>query len=759
MGKQQIQEPTKRIDGMKPKKTIRILTLFLLLVYTMARPNTGKMDPRLGMISLFPETISSQKRGGLFKQNAEWLVEAFVTLADKPTEIIKAGAKVRYINGNTAIAVFPVSRLAEISSLPSVVYMESTVLSHPLTDKSLPDIGVTRVQEQLGYTGRGVLIGVIDSGIDCFHPAFQKQDGTTRIKAILDLSIPGNIYGGTVFSEDDINQALSSGVFLHKDKSGHGTHVAGILAGYSFAESDYKQYKGVATEAELVVVKALRDDAVDEFWTTDEVIALAFIDSVAKALGKPYVANLSIGGQAGSHDGFSPVERFIDNLTGLGVSGKVVVAAAGNEGDEKIHAQANITNSKTSAEITFQVDPYSEQAGNGNDNITFDAWYDGDRKVNVTLVSPSGRSLGPVLQGYVLQEDTQDGAVYIWNGFYESGDQYVQGRNPFNRDREMYIEISDENGAAPKNGLWTLRFSGDQSQVDVWQVDASLPVSFIEGNVDFCKTTIPGTAKNVITVGSYVTKVEWQDMDLHSLTLAENLTVGEISSFSNPGPTRDGRTKPDLCAPGQIIASAKSSQATVSSAASIFYSNNSEFPNAFVLPGGLYGLANGTSFAAPHVAGVVALLLEKNPETTALQIRSMLTSSARTDRITAGTANQWGAGKINAYAAFQLEPGEEPPLDYEIVRAYPNPFSGGTRIEYNLPLSEKRDISEIKIYNSLGQEVRVLLSSYQAAGSHFIYWDGRDNSGQSLSSGIYFVYFKSGEFKKTQKVFFISHIK
>ncbi|OGC08790.1 hypothetical protein A2V82_04810 [candidate division KSB1 bacterium RBG_16_48_16] len=658
-----------------------------------------------------------------------------------------------------AIAVFPLSRLEEISSLPSVVYLESPAISYPLTDKSLPDIGATSVQEQLGYSGRGVLVGVIDSGIDCFHPAFQKQDGTTRIRAILDLSVPGNVYGGTVFSEHDINQALSGGDLLHTDKSGHGTHVAGILAGYSFVESDYKQYKGVATEAEIVVVKATRDDALNEFRTTDEIIGLAFIDSVAKALGKPYVANLSFGGQAGPHDGFSPTERFIDNLTGLGVPGKVVVAAAGNEGDEKIHAQAHTTNSKTRAEITFQVDSYSEQAGSGNDNITFDGWYDGDRKVSVTLVTPSGQSLGPVLQGFVLQENTQDGRVYIWNGFYESGDQYVQGRNPFNRDREMYIEISDGNGTAPKNGLWKLKYSGDQSQVDVWQVNASMPVSFIEGNVDFGKTTIPGTAKNVITAGSYVTKVEWQDVDLNRLTLVEDLTVGEISSFSNPGPTRDGRIKPDLCAPGQIIASVKSSLAEAGSQGSIFYSGSSEFPNAFVLPGSLYGLSSGTSFAAPHVAGVVALLLEKNPETTALQIRNMLTSSARDDRITVSAANQWGAGKINAYGAFQLEPGAEPPLDYKLVRAYPNPFSGGTRIEYNLPLSEKSDITEIKIYNSLGQEVRLLQSSYQAAGSHFIHWDGRDDSGRSLASGIYFIYFKSGEFEKMQKVVFMSQIK
>src|SRR3990172_2773570 len=363
---------------MKLKITMRILTLSFLLTVALARPNTGKMDPRLGMISFFPETISSQMGSALFKQNAKWFIEAFVTLAGEPTEMIKAGAKVRYRADNMAIAVFPLSRLEEISSLPSVVYLESPAISYPLTDKSLPDIGATSVQEQLGYSGRGVLVGVIDSGIDCFHPAFQKQDGTTRIRAILDLSVPGNVYGGTVFSQHDFNQALSGGDLLHTDKSGHGTHVAGILAGYSFVESDYKQYKGVATEAEIVVVKATRDDALNEFRTTDEIIGLAFIDSVAKALGKPYVANLSFGGQAGPHDGFSPTERFIDNLTGLGVPGKVVVAAAGNEGDEKIHAQAHTTNSKTSTEITFRVDPYSEQTGNGNDNITFDGWYDGD---------------------------------------------------------------------------------------------------------------------------------------------------------------------------------------------------------------------------------------------------------------------------------------------------------------------------------------------------------------------------------------------
>jgi hypothetical protein len=181
--------------------------------------------------------------------------------------------------------------------------------------------------------GANVLIAFVDTGVDVRHQDFRNDDGTTRIKALLDLSYPGDIdgdgdldgpgpYGGTLYTEAQINTAIQGGGSVaQKDTTGHGTH------GLSVAAGDDAATPGVAPEADMLVVKATREDGTLGFVSADVVNALAWIDATAGT--QPCVINLSLGTVVGSHDGRSLEEQAIDVLTGPGGPAAPAVIAAG----------------------------------------------------------------------------------------------------------------------------------------------------------------------------------------------------------------------------------------------------------------------------------------------------------------------------------------------------------------------------------------------------------------------------------------------
>ncbi|OPZ69316.1 MAG: Serine protease AprX [bacterium ADurb.Bin478] len=328
------------------------------------------------------------------------------------------------------------------------------------------------------------------------------------------------------------------------------------------------------------------------------------------------------------------------------------------------------------------------------------------------------------------------------------------GVNPFNGDREFYVDISDANGVTPKQGIWTIRLTGDAVDVHAWIAHTSFDAVFAAGNVNTHKVAIPGTSKNALCVAAYTTKETWDDADGHHLTIDSRGTIkiGAIASFSSPGPARySSPIKPDLAAPGQIIASALSQFAGLDSPSSIFTSGSAEYPRAFLLNDGLHAMSSGTSMAAPHVTGAIALVLQKHPTATATQVRTMLTASARS------AANQdalyWGAGKLDAAALLQADPAEEIIPTFSLAPAFPNPFNQITCFTFQLPIDHSGGLrTAVTIYNALGQKVRSLLEEKRSAGSYSLFWDGRDELGFRLASGIYLAVFEYGDKRRVLKV-------
>ena len=724
----------------------------------------GKLDPRLGQLALSPEK-NAALQAALHKGSAgEQRIRVIITHDAGLKDIRRAGGSVICSRGDIAVVSVPVSRLEAVANLSSVVYIESPLPAKAQLDESTIAVQARKAQSQRGVSGRGVVIGIIDSGIDFRHHDFRNGDGSTRIKYLLDLSTPGPDYSGTAYDEDDINNALNGIVGLGEtDASGHGTHVAGIAAGDGMDGYGYGNYAGVAPEADLVIVKATRDMEGREFLSSDQIIALTFIDSVAQVLDQPWVANLSLGGHNGAHDGTSSMERFIDSMVGPGKPGKVVVTVAGNDGDMDVHARTDLGASSDS-KISIQVFQYFPQSGPGNDLVVISGWYDGDYSIGVDLIAPSGEKYGPVLPGNVFDRKTDNGAVYIWNGFYENNGSYKPGLNPFNGDREFYIQIIDEDeNQTPASGEWQMKFSGIGGEVDAWLASASMDAGFVQGNVAFGKLSIPGTARNSITAAAFISKKNWTDLDGNFLTFDGDgeFEKGTISEFSSPGPVRKGGyQKPDIAAPGQIVASSYSVNAPPSSPFSVFAQSDPRYPNALIDEDGVHGMNSGTSMAAPHIAGAAALILELYPEYSAVQVKEMLITSANADRFVGPAPNDlWGWGKLDIFSALQINPGEETPTNLSLAEPAPNPFINQTRITYELPLLEEFGDVRITIYNAVGQHVRTLVEEEKNVGSHTVYWDGRDSFGGAVGSGVYLLQMKFGNSKIVKKVVFLSRNK
>lgn len=752
------------------KKVFKILAAFSLSLQ-LAIAHAGalsakaerKLDPTLRALLAASET-SLAKSNALVTHTVGNNARVLIKTSASREALQAQGARVLSVAGNIVIASVPLARLAEIAERDEIQYLAASQSYRLFNDVGVAQTQAASARQQYNVTGKNVIFGAIDSGIDWRHADFRNANGQTRIKYLLDFSDPGDTngdgdldgngpYGGTLYTEAQINAALNNtGTVKEADRNGHGTHVTGSAVGNGRGTSNgipVGTYAGVATEADIIFVKSSRGD-VGSIPDIEIINALAFIDSLAsKVLKKPYVINLSLGGHEGPHDGTSLQEQAIDSFVGVNKKGKAIVVAAGNDGDDPIHAGGNM--SGTAVNIDFNIPTYTANAGTQNDYVLFEAWYSGAVNLSFQLTGPGNVTYGPVASGSKIGQDKSAGYVYL--------DNASTGKNPLNNDKQVVIQIFDVSANIPKSGTWRLTITGASGRYDLWLHSATMSAKLTSG-FDFTRlVAIPATAKNAIAVGSWVSKKSWSDLDNHPLEIS-GLTVGAASDFSNPGPTRDGRIKPDVCAPGQMIASTYSADAPPSGTNSIF-KGTTQYPNAFIMRDNRHAIGNGTSFAAPLVAGGVALMLQRNNALDADQIRKALITTADTDNFT-GTApnNKWGYGKADLLGALGTftavsEPSapEQMPSSFALLSSFPNPFthSNGaqTAIVYHLPQTAQ---VEIAIFDVMGRKVRTLLAGEVVAGKHALRWDGRNAQGRNVSAGIYFYKMQTGKFVQAQKL-------
>jgi len=513
--------------------------------------------------------------------------------------LLQQGIEVNQTSGSVRTAYLPLSSLDPLSEETVVHRIKPSRKMHLRMDVAKKDVHLSEFQNKTGLTGEKVVIGIVDTGIDPKHPAFKG-----RILRIWDQTLPGpgvkeGAYGAEL-SKDQLT--------ISQDTEGHGTHVAGI------ASSADNTYSGVAPKAELVIVKSDLQDA----HIAD---AVRYIFRVAGELKRPAVVNLSLGGHADAHDGSDSLSKIIDAETG---PGRIVCCAAGNEGNDNIHAQSKVSSSSTST-IRFNV-PQS-QIG----IAWLNGWYSGKGQLEISVRTPNG-FVTPFQKIITKGNPTQD---------YELADAQVQiatpGPDPMNGDHNFFVQIRGNATMPVMGGIWQLRIrntGSTETRLDVWTLDDHSAVFFTGKSVqDAVKIGSPGAAKSAVTVASYTTKVKYTDIDAKAQEVG--LELHNISDFSSEGPLRNDAQKPDVAAPGAMIVS------TLSSTAQGF-GRSSMINSKFVV-------SAGTSMATPFVTGLVALLLQRNPKLDPAGVKELLRKNSSIPKKAAGTFDtKWGFGLIDA---------------------------------------------------------------------------------------------------------------
>jgi subtilisin family serine protease len=540
-----------------------------------------------------------------------------------PEALEQAGLKIRSVAGDVVTGTIALSAVKKLAEIAEVERVEAARAMHQDLDLSLVECRANLVHVgPPGRRGTGVIVGICDSGCDFTHPSFRRPDGTSRILFIWEQSLapqagetaPAGFGYGVEYNNAQINAALATATpfttVRHRDRGGHGTHVTGIAAGDGSAAGEGRPggtFVGVAPEADIIVVANASNGAEGLGTSASTLDAVNYIFQRAGTLSRPCVVNMSLGDNLGPHDGTSLLERGLDNL--LGGPGRAFVKSAGNAGAARCHAQGNV------ATGTTQNVRFNQPAGDTGAN-QIDLWYRGGDTLRVSVVDPAGNTVGPVNVGAA-------------NTFTLPGGNTVRidhrNNDPFNGDRRVFMTFAPGAMGSMRAGNWTIRLLSVASPTgglfDAWIQRGTVVPTFLAPHESPARTiSTPGTSREVITAANYVTR---------------GAGVGSLASSSSRGPTRDGRNAPTVAAPGMMIMSAdgESSQ------------------------GDPYMLMGGTSMAAPHVTGTIALMLQKNGNRTQEQIRDCLISSARADGQTGPVPNTaWGAGKMDANAAVNCVP-------------------------------------------------------------------------------------------------------
>lgn len=535
------------------------------------------------------------------------------------------------------------------------------------------------------YDGSGVIMGIIDSGIDFNHPDFKDSNGNTRVQFIWDQNqttgstIPQPFNYGIEWTAAQINASVCT----HNDLAnyGHGTHVAGTAAGNGLANG---KHEGIASKAEIIVV-AMNFNSTNSVYSD----AIQYIFTKATAAGKPCVINASVGDYYGSHDATDLQSQLINNML-LAQNGRVLVAAAGNAGNIKYHVKTNVVSSDTLftwfSNGTSDLYYYLYADTNDIKNVQFSIG------VNRTNYNDLGRipfqTYNYALQGQkvdTLKYNNKRIGIVKTNASINSSGVY-----------ELFYYIK----ADSLNYKWRIESKGNGKH-DAWNFDlisTSLPTSTFYPQMayhvmpDTISTIVSGfqCSNEVITVGNYINLNKWYDVNNTLQTSTE--IAGKIKETSSGGPTRKNLLKPDVVATG----------ANVFSAMALGMQTNliTNLPSA-VSQGSMHVQGGGTSASSPVVAGLAALYLQAFPNATHQQVKQAIMNCAYTDGFTGSVPNNvYGYGKLDGMGAMlcAIFTGDKKIKLNDEINAYPNPFKDQFRIELN-------DIEkgELKIHDVTGR--------------------------------------------------------
>lgn len=530
--------------------------------------NNQKLENQLNLALDMPEVDREKTLNlnvGFDEETRQWelIVRYNTGLAPVAEEV---GFQYVELYNNYAILTIQEDKINQLARFPQIEFVEKPKrifyeIQYGRSISCVPQVE----RPPFSLTGSGVIVAIVDSGIDYAHPDFRNEDGTTRILALWDQTIrpteglapPAGYVEGTLFTREKINEALKQtsrqaqmSIVPSVDTSGHGTHVAGIAAGNGRASLG--RNRGVATESELLVVKLGRPLAKSFPSTTQLMTAVDFVIRTAQILNRPVAINLSFGNNYGSHDGRSILENYLDDAASIWKNS--IIVGTGNEGSARNHTGGVLQkNQATLVELVI---------GEAIPSINLQIWKNYFDKFDITLIHPNGRRVGPI-QEILGTQQFRVGETEIFLFFGEP--------QPLNSAQEIYIEFIPVMNFI-NAGVWGIELT--PRNIVVGNYNMWLPATASIGRqsgflfpMPDLTITIPSTAQRVVSVGAYDPRND------------------SLAPFSGRGFTRVGYpVKPDLVAPGVDITSAS--------------------------PGGGYTVRSGTSMATPFVTGAAALLME-----------------------------------------------------------------------------------------------------------------------------------------------------
>lgn len=553
---------------------------------------------------------SASLETGYDEQTQTW--EVIVRYSGNLRETAPPDWKIVFLSGGYAIVTLPQEDVNQLAALPQIEYVEKPKRMYFSVDAGRRASCISALQTpEFNLFGRGVLVAVIDSGVDYFHPDFRNEDGSSRILAIWDQTgneeksaadeeeqrknvensagseresgnvpgaandleavgksivagrIPAGFVSGVEYTKEDIDRALAAAngpggrtaglaIVPEQDVGGHGTQVLGIAAGNGRASGG--RYRGVAPESNMIVVKLGLSREQGFPRTTELMQAIEYVYGKAEEFGMPMAVNISFGNVYGSHRGTSLLETYIDMIAARGRS--VIAVGTGNEGNAGGHVSGQLTSGISGMqEVELLV-------GEFETSINIQIWKNYADEFRISLIAPDGRTVGPFGQE-------------IGASRYRLGNTdllvYYGEPSPYQSQQEVYIDFLPQETYLD-SGIWRIVLTPQRivtGEYEMWLNDsrARNPATRFQRPSSDTTMTIPSAASQVIAVGAY------------------DARQNAYASFSGRGwPDTVYGVRPDLVAPGVEITT--------------------------TAPGGGYVSVTGTSFATPFVTGSAALLMQ-----------------------------------------------------------------------------------------------------------------------------------------------------